>query len=128
MSVLSADTQSLQLHKGFLYDMQDAVDKLFADVAHLAAPGSSFLFDFLHLDALQGLSHPVGYANTAKVLCMHAYTCLLVKCPVLPLCPYFYQAFCTRASFSYHYTVLLRASTQAWPPCTSRAVLCTCMR
>ena len=56
--------------KDFLYDMQDAVDKLFADVAHLAAPGSSFLFDFLHLDALQGLSHPVGYANTAKVLCM----------------------------------------------------------
>ena len=53
-----------------LYDMQDAVDKLFADVAHLAAAGSSFLFDFLHLDALQGLSHPVGFANTAKVLCM----------------------------------------------------------
>ena len=47
--------------------MQAAVDKLLVDVAHLAAPGSSFLFDFLHEDALHGLSHPVGYANTAKV-------------------------------------------------------------
>ena len=57
-----------------LHDPQAAVDKLFADVADLAAPGSSFLFDFLHSDAVQGLSHPVGYANTAKVPYMHAYT------------------------------------------------------
>lgn len=47
--------------------MQVAADKLFADVANLAAPGSSFLFDFLQLDALEGLTQPVGYANTAKV-------------------------------------------------------------
>lgn len=47
--------------------MQAAVDQLFADVAQLAAPGSSFLFDFLHEDALTGVTQPVGYANTAQV-------------------------------------------------------------
>lgn len=46
--------------------MQAAVDQLFADVAALAAPGSLFHFDFLHLDVLEGRSAAVGYENTAK--------------------------------------------------------------
>ena len=45
---------------------QNAVDKLIADVGALAAPGSLFHFDFLHLDVLEGRSPAVGYANTAK--------------------------------------------------------------
>ena len=43
------------------------MDKLFADVAALAAPGSLFHFDFLHLDVLEGRIEAVGYDNTAKV-------------------------------------------------------------
>ena len=46
--------------------MQAAVDQLFADVAALAAPGSLFHFDFLHLEVLEGRLAAVGYENTAK--------------------------------------------------------------
>lgn len=46
--------------------MQLAVEQLMADVAGLAAPGSLFYFDFLHLDVLEGRAAAVGYANTAK--------------------------------------------------------------
>ena len=42
------------------------MDKLIADVAALAAPGSLFHFDFLHLDVLEGRTAAVGYDNTAK--------------------------------------------------------------
>lgn len=42
------------------------MDKLIADVAALAAPGSLFHFDFLHLDVLEGRSAAMGYENTAK--------------------------------------------------------------
>ena len=42
------------------------MEKLFADVAALAAPGSHFHFDFLHLDVLEGRAAAVGYENTAK--------------------------------------------------------------
>ena len=45
---------------------QLAVEQLMADVAGLAAPGSLFYFDFLHLDVLEGRAAAVGYANTAK--------------------------------------------------------------
>lgn len=46
--------------------LQHAVDKLIADVAALAAPGSLFHLDFLHLDVLEGRTAAVGYDNTAK--------------------------------------------------------------
>ena len=42
------------------------MDNLIADVAALAAPGSLFHFDFLHLDVLEGRAAAVGYDNTAK--------------------------------------------------------------
>ncbi|KAL3147587.1 hypothetical protein ABBQ38_014640 [Trebouxia sp. C0009 RCD-2024] len=60
---------SLFLCEGLLYYLpQYAVDKLISDVAALAAPGSLFYFDFLHLDVLEGRSAAVGYDNTAKVV------------------------------------------------------------
>ena len=46
--------------------LQHAVDKLIGDVAALAAPGSLFHFDFLHLDVLEGRTAAVGYDNTAE--------------------------------------------------------------
>ena len=43
------------------------MERLFADVAALAAPHSQFFFDFLHLDVLEGRTAAFGYNNTAKV-------------------------------------------------------------
>lgn len=72
------------------------MDKLIADVAALAAPGSLFHFDFLHLDVLEGRSAAVGYENTAKAragsLCLlhkfayksaHSCTVLCTVCSVV---------------------------------------------
>lgn len=70
--------------------LQHAVDKLIAGVAALAAPGSLFHFDFLHLDVLEGRTAAVGYDNTAKAslgnlacfrnlpVCQHFCTVLLL--------------------------------------------------
>ncbi len=45
----------------------EAVSKLIASVAQLAAPGSRLLFDFLRQDALDGTAHFPGYDNCATV-------------------------------------------------------------
>ncbi|KAK9828813.1 hypothetical protein WJX72_002206 [[Myrmecia] bisecta] len=53
--------------EGLLYYLpQGAAHRLMADVGQLSLPGSRFLFDFLHLDVLQGTSNPCAYACTAK--------------------------------------------------------------